>query len=153
MKKYFCLYFILISISFINAQESLRFTIDELIEDGYFLKKTVNTLFYGWYMQFYYLDGYYHVIYERFCPYGGQWNNWEIKERTLARSLNLNTYYENMLREYYLRPLRAKRIKQDGVEYIYLMNRLAGNILPIWWNDDGNSFNVIYGVYKILNDE
>jgi hypothetical protein len=151
MKKHFLLgIFSLMSIVSLFAQKSERITYQEIRHgETYIRDVTVNAVFVGWVQDWHYLDGNFKVAMSSFCPYNGEWSDWELIEK--APATDLLSIYNVMSKTFFQYPrLGIKVYYNNGTEVIKILDIPNEKASPIWWGKDGRSFYIFYKIYRIL---
>ena len=111
---------------------------------------TVNAVFMGYSQQRISIEGNQQIIHESVLQPNGQWTDWQIMERAPAR-LTLRQMYDHMVMDYSRYPRMSRRIQaQGGFQAVRIASIPTGRSSPIWWSDDGRSFNVFYEFWAIL---
>ncbi|MDR0473568.1 MAG: hypothetical protein LBH43_07860 [Treponema sp.] len=136
----------------ISAQEIERLTFTERRSDGTIVGNvTVNAVFMGWSQQRVTIENGMQITQESFNIRGSnEWSPWEIMQRAPAYMPTLRQMYDLLLGEYNRHPRSAIRLHMQGIQGVRIMTIRSGSSSPMWWSDDGKSFNVLYEFWAII---
>ena len=113
---------------------------------------TVNAVFMAYSQQRISIEGNQQIIRESVLQPNGQWTDWQVMERApQIGNLSLRQIYDNYVLAYSRHPRMSRRIQmQEGLQAVRILSIPTGRSSPIWWSDDGRSFNVYYEFWAIL---
>ena len=133
------------------SQEIEKLTFVERRSDGPIIGTvTVDAIFAYYSMHNVFLDGNFQVVLESVRLQDGQWSEWEVMERSPARILSLSLIYDILLREYNMAPRSTvRRAFQYGFQTVRIMTIPSGRSSPMWWSEDGRSFNIFFEFWAI----
>jgi len=134
------------------AQEIERLTFTERRSDGTIVGNvTVNAIFMGWSQQRVTIENGMQIIRESVNILGSnEWSPWEIMQRAPAHVPTLRQMYDLLLGEYNRYPRSAVRLHMQGIQAVRIMTIRSGSSSPMWWSDDGKSFNALYEFWAIM---
>ena len=144
------IFFIHITIgSYAYEMEYLTFT--EMRPDGRIIGDvTVVAIFMGWTQQRISMENGFEVTNERTYA-NDKWSDWQFMRRQPASVPTLRQLYEIFLRQYSDYPRASMRINShSGLQAVRIMTRRSGGSSPMWWSDDGRSFNILFEVWAIV---
>jgi len=146
---------IIISLLFVNlifAQEIERLTFTDMRSDGTIIGTvTVNAIFITWTQQRFFIENGMQVTRESvYLVDLDDWSPWEIVDRRPSYALTLMQIYNMGQSQYNRAPRGATRIHTQGVQAVRIMVIPEGRSSPLWWTEDGMSYNILYEVWAIL---
>ena len=150
-KKIFITLILSICFTFgIYAQQIERLTFTDMRSDGTIIGNvTVNAVFMAWTQQRTSIENGMQVLYERVHLPNDKWSDWELQGREPAR-FTLRQTYDVLLRQYNITPRASVRLHTQGLQAVRIMTIPDGRGSPMWWSDDGRSFNVMYEFWAII---
>lgn len=151
-KKYLVVFILVSCVTFGTfAQQTEKLTFVDRRSDGTIIGPvTVNAIFISWNMQKVSIENNLQVIRESVYN-NNTWSDWQIVGREPARVSSIRQLYDIILGEYNRYPRSATRLNmQNGIQAVRLMSIPTGRSSPMWWNDDGRSFNVMYEFWAII---
>jgi hypothetical protein len=155
MKKRLVITLVLIVSSMTGAfaQQTQRLTFTDMRSDGTIIGDvTVNAVFMGWTQQRISIENGMTVTRESVNIYGSnEWSPWEIMRREPPLGPTLRQEYDMILRQYNRTPRAAVRIHlQGGVQAVRIATIPNNASSPMWWSEDGRSFNILNEVWAIV---
>lgn len=151
-KKIFMVLILIISInSGIFAQQTERLTFTEISSDGTIIGTvTVNAAFAGFLQKWVSIENNMQVVRESaYTNANGVWSDWGPKKKEPAILPTIRQIFDSILRDYHRYPRGAVRWYLKGIPFVNIMTIPDGRISPLWWNDDGKSFFIMYEVWAI----
>jgi hypothetical protein len=132
------------------AQEIQRLTFTDMRSDGTIIGTvTVNAIFLTWKQHNISLENGMQITYGREYI-KGEWTPWELMQREPAYVLTLRQIYDGLLRQYNITPRASVRLYFQGIQFIRIMTIPSGRSSPMWWSDDGRSFNIMFETWAII---
>jgi len=151
VKKIIFLINFLLLIYFSHAQEIERITFQELRADGRYLRDiTVNAIHIGWQQQNLSLEGNFQITYDTSNIFDQGWTEWRLAQRSPALITNIGELYRATLQAFSDYPRAGRIALVDGFEIIRMFSTPNRRTSPIWWAEDGKSFNVFFSLYAIV---
>jgi len=150
-KKLMVLLILLLTIS-VNtfAQKIERLTFSEMRADGTIIGTvTVNAIFMTWTQQRITIENGMQVFRES-VYINNEWTPFEIAGREPPQLPTIRQVYNLMLQHYSNYPRSSRRVNISGVQAVRIMTIPSNKSSPIWWSDDGKSFNIFYEVWGIV---
>jgi len=149
-KVFFTLILSLSIILGISAQQIERLTFTDMRSDGTIIGNvTVNAVFMAWTQQRVSVENGMQVLRERVHLPNDRWADWEVMERSPAR-LTISQTYDVLLRQFNRTPRASVRLHTQGIQAVRIMTIPDGRGSPLWWSEDGRSFNVMYEFWAII---
>lgn len=131
------------------SQEIQRLTFTDRRADGVIIGNvTVNAVFMAWTQQRVSIENGMQVINER-VYINGAWQAWELMGREPSHVSTIRQHYDIIMAEYQRYPRGAVRLYKQGIQGIRIMAIPDGRSSPLWWSEDGRSYNVMYEFWAI----
>jgi hypothetical protein len=156
MKKYFLLgiFSMILVVSLFAEAQVERITYQETRPDGTLRDVTVNAVPVAWRQINFYIDGNYLVKRVSYCPFDGEWSDWEVVERSPSPARygeSIRSLYDLNARMYSQYPRMGTRdYSTDGFDTLALFAIPDGRIYPYWWSEDGRSYNIFQKFYLVM---
>ena len=152
MKKIFLTLIIGLNIVFVGfSQEIQKLTFLDMRSNGTIIGNvTVNAVFMFWSQQRVSIENGMQIRRES-LNINGEWSPWEIMGREPAIVPTIRQAYDLTMQEYNRYPRAAVRINmQEGIQAVRIMSIPYNRSSPLWWSDDGKSFNIFCEVWAIM---